>query len=280
MSFVPGLNHVLAAEGVCWLLATATSIYVEQGIWLFSESKVSALKAGRTPIKVGQWCENNELLDCYCLPFETAEDVDLAGEWRPLRSFLLEVSETEFLHLGAAAQLANWFHGHRFCGCCGGDNEMLNDDRALYCQACDSRQYPRLSPCIIALITRGDECLLAVHHRSPGEMFTALAGFIEGGESAEAAVVREVMEEVGLKVGHSRYICSQPWPFPHQLMLGFFTSYISGDISLQDDELAQAQWFHYQHLPPLIPPSVTLSGQLIRQFVAERESANTGTSLS
>ena len=94
-----------------------------------------------------------------------------------------------------------------------------------HCESCQLTQYPRLSPCIITLVTRGEYCLLAHGTRFPQPRYSTLAGFIEAGESAEAALVREVKEEVGVDVTNIRYFRSQSWPFPHSFMLGFFADY-------------------------------------------------------
>ena len=133
--------------------------------------------------------------------------------------------------------------------------------------------YPRLSPCIITLITRGDECLLAWHTRSKEEKYSCLAGFIEIGESPEQTLVREVMEEVGVSVNNIRYVESQPWPFPGQLMLGYFADYTGGDIRLDENEILAAKWFRYDQLPK-VPPVTTISGRLIHAFVQARDGKN------
>lgn len=191
-------------------------------------------------------------------------------EWRSLRSLLGLVDELHFALAGRAMQVIGWDLDHRFCGRCGGATEYHASDRARVCPPCGVSLYPRISPCVIMLVTRGDECLLARHTHHRHSMYTALAGFIEPGESAEQALVREVREEVGLEVGACRYIGSQPWPFPGQLMLGYHTEWAAGSVSPDRDEIAEAGWYHYAELPE-IPPPQTLSGQLIRHFARARE---------
>ncbi|MEZ5567243.1 MAG: NAD(+) diphosphatase [Halioglobus sp.] len=127
-------------------------------------------------------------------------------------------------------------------------------------------QLPAYRPCVIVLITRGEELLLARNANFPQPMYSTLAGFIEAGESAEATLVREVREEVGVEVGNLRYFQSQAWPFPNQLMLGFFAEYAGGEIVCDELEIADAQWFHYTRLP-MIPPVASISGQLIQHYV-------------
>jgi len=190
-------------------------------------------------------------------------------QWLSLRSLLEHLSETDFQTAGRALQVLRWHFDHQFCGRCGNPTVQHSQDLAKTCVHCAIDFYPRLSPCIITLVTRGDECLLAWHTRSTAEKYSCLAGFIEMGESPEQTLEREVMEEVGLRVKNIRYISSQPWPFPGQLMLGYFADYASGDIEVDQQEIRSAHWFRYNQLPK-IPPATTISGRLIKTFVQER----------
>lgn len=126
--------------------------------------------------------------------------------------------------------------------------------------------YPRLSPSIIVLITRGEEVLLAKNANTRGNFYSTLAGFVEPGESLEQTVHREVFEEVGLKVKNLQYFNSQSWPFPNSLMLGFHAEYDSGEINIQEEEIADAQWFHYTEMPNR-PAMVSISGWLIDEHI-------------
>ncbi|GAB2503480.1 NAD(+) diphosphatase [Microbulbifer agarilyticus] len=195
-------------------------------------------------------------------------------EWRGLRTLLGTVEEPLFLLLGRAMQVANWDLDHRFCGRCGLQTCYHAKDRARVCEHCNLSVYPRISPCVIMLLVRGDECLLARHARHRHALYTALAGFIEPGESAEQAVAREADEEVGLSVGMEpgqlRYVGSQPWPFPGQLMIGYLAEVTGGELRPDQDEIAEARWFHRSEIPQAIPPLETLSGRLIRTFVEMR----------
>ncbi|SDK26080.1 NAD(+) diphosphatase [Microbulbifer yueqingensis] len=199
-----------------------------------------------------------------------AEAGDFPGRaWRGLRSLLGAVNDEMFALAGRALQVVSWDCDHRFCGRCGRATEYSPaGERARICPSCELVVYPRISPCVIMLVTRGEECLLARHTHHRHGLFTALAGFIEPGESAEQAVAREVREEVGVSVGQPHYVGSQPWPFPGQLMLGYRVPWKGGDLSLDPGEIADARWFNYRELPGEIPPPQTLSGQLIRGFAA------------
>ncbi|MGD9662457.1 MAG: NAD(+) diphosphatase [Porticoccaceae bacterium] len=183
-----------------------------------------------------------------------------------LRKFLGNLPDGLFRLLGRALQINDWYRAHRYCGYCGGRTTIVANERAMGCDRCRKIYYPRLSPCIMALITRGNECLLARNGQWTVPYYSVLAGFIEPGESAEAALRREVMEEVGLNVGNLHYMGSQPWPFPGQLMLGFFADYAGGDIRVDGIEIVDAQWYPFNDLPN-IPGEFSLSGQLIRLFV-------------
>lgn len=188
--------------------------------------------------------------------------------WLGLRSQLGLIDEALFGLAGRALQVAQWHNDHRFCGRCGGPTKELRGERAKMCPACDLRFYPRLSPCVITLVTREDQCLLARHARSSQPIFTCLAGFVEVGETPEATVHREVYEEVGLQLCDLRYVGSQPWPFPGQLMLGFRAQYLSGDLRVDGEEILEADWFPADKLPQ-VPPIATLSGQMIANFVRQ-----------
>lgn len=175
--------------------------------------------------------------------------------------------EADYARLARAAQLATWDDQNRFCGRCGSALAPHPQDLARQCPDCSLVLYPRISPCIIVLVTRGDRCLLAHSARFPAGRFSTLAGFIEAGETAEAALCREVREEVGIEVKNIRFFASQSWPFPHQLMLGFFADYAGGELQPDGDEILQADWFGVDELPDL-PPPFSIARRLIDHFFA------------
>lgn len=216
---------------------------------------------------LGDW----QQIPLWALSLDTPVDFP-GGQWLPLRSQLGLVDEWLFTLAGRALQLQRWRHEHRFCGRCGGPTEPFGREAARYCAGCELRFYPRLSPCMITLITREDHCLLARHARSRRALYTALAGFVEVGERVEDTVHREIQEEVGLEVAPPRYFGSQPWPFPGQLMLGFHAEYRSGDIRVDGEEILSADWWRYDRLPE-VPPPQTLAGRLIAHFVASQQNS-------
>lgn len=202
-----------------------------------------------------------------------ATDAPPGHQWLGLRSQLELVSPEAFQLAGRALQIARWFYDHRYCGRCGRVTIQDSVDFARVCQNCALRFYPRISPCMIVLVTRGDEILLAHHHRASRVMYTTLAGFVEAGEGVEDCIRREVKEEVGVTVGQLEYFRSQPWPFPGQLMLGFFAEYEAGDIVIDPTEIIDAKWFRYDELPQ-VPATATVAGQLISHYVGVRRAIN------
>jgi len=189
--------------------------------------------------------------------------------WRGLRAFMLEGDFDIYTVLGYAAQIGTWAREHRFCGSCGQAMTQIRWERAMYCQPCDLRSYPRISPSMIVLVTRGDEILLARSPRFVTGVYSTLAGFAEPGESAEDCLVREVREEVAVEVQNIQYVGSQCWPFPHSMMLGFHAEYAGGEILMQPDEIEDAQWFSVHDLPPL-PAGRSIARYLIDLYVARR----------
>jgi NAD+ diphosphatase len=179
--------------------------------------------------------------------------------------------ENDWLAAGRAVQLVEWARTHRFCGRCGEATKRLDNERAMRCPACGLSAFPRLAPAIITLVTRGDgddeEALLARGVQWKQPMYSCLAGFVEPGETLEEAVVRETLEEVGVTVGNVRYIRSQPWPFPHSLMLGFRADWLHGDIVCDPVEIADAQWFRRDEIP-MIPPGISIARRLIDLWLA------------
>jgi NAD+ diphosphatase len=203
---------------------------------------------------------------CYALFHAPNTPIPLGFEWRALRSFLGQVDDLHFDLAGRACQIISWDREHRFCGSCGQETAASPVDNARICHDCNKQFYPRISPCVIVVITREDHCLLARNAAWERQYFSALAGFVEPGETVEHALHREVKEEVSIEVENLKYFGSQPWPFPGQLMLGFHAEYKAGEIEVDQREIAEADWWHYQNLPPC-PNPYTLSGRLIEHFV-------------
>ncbi|MEW6755325.1 MAG: NAD(+) diphosphatase [Candidatus Latescibacterota bacterium] len=181
--------------------------------------------------------------------------------------------EEEVLWLGGrAVQVVRWHCGHRYCGRCGSPTQAHADprERARVCPQCQAQYFPRLSPAVIVLVQRGERFLLARNHRFPPRRYSIIAGFVEPGETLEQAVVREVGEEVGIRVTNVRYFGSQPWPFPNSLMIGFTAEWAGGEIRLAEEEIADAGWYTRDPAQlPELPDGLSISRRLIDWFVAQ-----------
>jgi len=186
-----------------------------------------------------------------------------------LRAVHAELGPEMFVAASRAAQLLTWDREHRFCGACGRPTQRDEGEFARVCTACDLRAYPRISPAIMVLIHRGREVLLARNRRSTTGMFSALAGFVEAGETLEETIVREVREEVGVEIADIRYFGSQSWPFPHSLMIAFTAAYAGGDVVPDGIEIEEARFFDVDALPKLPPAGLSIASRLIAT-VAER----------
>jgi NAD+ diphosphatase len=162
--------------------------------------------------------------------------------------------------------LLNWRRTHRFCGACGAPLGEHPQEVAHKCDACGHLEYPSLSAAVIVRVEKDGKILLARHVQRIQEIFTCLAGYVEVGESLEECVHREVREEVGIEVTDVRYVGSQHWPYPNQLMLAFRAQWKSGDLRLQADELSEARWFDPADLPN-IPPAGSVAYRLIRGLI-------------
>jgi NAD+ diphosphatase len=200
-----------------------------------------------------------------------SEDINLGYEnivEYDTRHLLAISNPDDIVLMGRANQLLHWIKSNKYSGYTGELNEFDSKEEALYSPGTSSMIYPQISPCVLAMVTRGDEILLARNNLFPEGLFSILAGFVEVSESAEETVKREVLEEVNLHVKNIKYYGSQPWPFPSQLMLGFSCEYESGEMILDKNEIAEANWYRFDNLP-YVPPTTSLSGILINSFVED-----------
>lgn len=161
--------------------------------------------------------------------------------------------------------LAEWLLATKCCCGCGAALVPHPTERALVCPSCGRVHYPRISPCVICVVRREGRMLLLRHRQRNQDIFACLAGFVETGESLEAALRREVREETGLEIRNIRYAGSQSWPFPDQLMVGFYADYESGELKLQEEEIIEAGWFSPDAVPASPRPG-SISYKLISGF--------------
>jgi len=204
-----------------------------------------------------------------CVALALPDDAAEPDDWRyaGLRSLFFRLPEALLAIAARAFQIVEWDRTHRYCGRCGTPTADKPGERAKECPACGYVAFPRVTPAMMVLVTRGREVLLARAPRFPPGMFSALAGFVEPGETIEDCIRREVREEVGIEVSNITYFASQSWAFPHSLMIAYTAQYAGGELKPDENEIAEARWFAWDAVPDL-PPSISISRRLIEATVA------------
>jgi NAD+ diphosphatase len=201
------------------------------------------------------------------------DGIELTG----LREAAAILSQADAGLVAYASALAHWHDTHRYCGVCGAPTETREGGHSRRC-ANGHVHHPRTDPVVIMLVSDDDRLLLGRRPPWPPGRYSCLAGFVEPGESLEAAVAREVLEEAGVAVGAVEYRLSQPWPFPLSLMLGFEAIYASGEARVADAELEDVAWFTREEVAggttPLLPPAFTIARRLIDGWLAGRADAS------
>ena len=259
------------------------SPFPTRGLWfIVRESRVLVAESGGLPLHfdvVGETLRMQylgRLGDEHCFAAEVAPELEPPAGWRwsDLRSLYGRLSDAHYALAGRALQLIDWERTHLYCGGCGTPTRARTAERSRECPACGLVAYPRIAPALMALVRRlPDEILLARSPRFPPGMYSALAGFAEPGETLEQCLHREVLEEVGIKVENLRYFASQPWPFPHSLMIAFVCDYRSGEIAADLLEIEDARWFKIARLPSL-PQPISIARRLIDAVVREMETGS------
>jgi NAD+ diphosphatase len=242
-----GNDLVLEADALPSLAALGPSVSLEDAIC------------------IGEWTGGRT---CYALAL-VAPDPPPGLRSIGLRAVHGELGPAAFAIASRAAQLLRWDREHRFCGMCGALTRRAAGEPARICPSCDLHAYPRISPVIMVLVHRGREILLARNRRNTLGAFSALAGFVEAGETLEETIVREVREEVGVEIGDIRYFGSQSWPFPHSLMIAFTAAYAGGEIVPDGIEIEEARFFDVDALPKLPPAGLSIASRLIGTVAAQ-----------
>ena len=213
---------------------------------------------------------------CFALVLDEHSQL-LRGERADLRMLGVLMRDEELALLGYARALVHWHLHNPYCSRCGAATESVHAGFERICRNCGAQHFPRLDPAIIVLVTRGERCLLGRQAGWPAKRYATLAGFVEPGESLEAAVRREVEEETDVRVGRTLYQASQPWPFPSSLMLGFRAEAETTAIHCRDGELEHAAWFSRDDIVRqvnagelLLSPSRSISYRLIRSWFEEQ----------
>ncbi len=176
------------------------------------------------------------------------------------------LNEESLMIISRSFQLFDWIYKQNYCPRTGNKLSEIRDDLSKFCDSCPREYYPKMSPCILVILTHENEILLVRHNNEIRTLYTAIAGFVDLGETLEECVEREVFEEVGLKIKNINYVNSQSWPFPNQLMMAFQAEAISKDVQIDENEILEASWFKPNDLPK-IPPEPSLSNQLIKKAI-------------
>jgi len=230
--------------------------------------RASELAAAGVPLADGHYLGRLDGEDVFGLAAPGAPPEGL-GE-RGLRSLYGKLDELRFTIAGRAVQIVEWDRTHRHCGRCGAATTLGAEERVRICPSCGLRAFPRVAPAVIVLVHRGERVLLARAANFPAAFYSTLAGFVEPGESLEECVAREIREEVGVDVTRLRYFGSQPWPFPHSLMVGFHAEWNGGEIAIDGKEIADAGWYGVDDLPPL-PSGISIARRLIDDWLEARK---------
>lgn len=221
----------------------------------------------------GTWQFLFTLDETPCFLMETAPDAPEGWEYVAVRALRNRATGPRELIFAAwtAFQLANWYRDNRFCGRCGGVTHPAGDERALVCDACKRRIYPRIIPAVIVGVTNGDEILMTKYKGRDIPFYALIAGFTEIGETLEETVAREVMEEAGLKVKNIRYYKSQPWGIVDDLLAGFYCD-VDGDTEIHMDatELKEAVWTRREDVQGQ-PNDFSLTHEMMMVFKAGKE---------
>lgn len=251
-----------------WLVRIDGQFVVNPGATpanLFPRGKSGEFGDPKAALFIGEWQGER----CYAVEADALPE-STPGEPAAIRAVFGIAGGEAFALVCRAAQLLDWKKNHRYCGRCATPTAMKSNEFAMQCPACGLVAYPRISPAVMVLVRRGNELLLARSpHFKPG-VFSALAGFVEAGETLEQCAVREVREEVGVEIANLRYFHSQPWPFPDSLMLAFFADYAGGDITPDPSEIEAAGWYSIDDLP-VLPDPVSIARRLIDAACALQE---------
>ena len=272
-------------QDAAWLaaaLADAATLYVPvrngQSSYIWNDGAPRALlldAATAVPLRAADFCcvLLGEVDGRPCFALGLDDDAVLPeARHDDLRSVSALLPEADLALLGYARAMVHWHRQHRYCGYCGALMQSARAGHERVCGSCGAHWFPRIDPAIIVLVTDGARCLLGRQASWPKGRYSTIAGFVEHGETLEAAVIREVKEETNIEVRNPRYQSSQPWPYPGSLMLGFRAEAASTAIRCNDGELEHAAWFSRDDIASsvdqglMMPPSRSISYRLIKSW--------------
>lgn len=263
LAFVPGVASPEPFEGpALWLAYRRRELLIERD----GGPPVAPQLAGLVP-RTTHFLGRLGDVPCFAAELDADAEAPPGTAFSDLRGLFGRLGDKLFALAGRGVQIVDWDRTHRYCGACGGPTEPSAAERSRRCEACDVIAFPRLAPAVIVCVERGDEILLARSPHFPPGFYSVPAGFVEPGESVEEAVAREIWEETGVDVDDVRYFGSQPWPFPHSLMLGFTARWRSGDVRIDPTELEDAAFFRYDEMPQWFRGRISIAGWLIEDFL-------------
>lgn len=213
----------------------------------------------------------------FAFAIQAENDITEMESFQDMRVVAAGLSPTELAMAGQAKSLLEWHDEHRFCAKCGAGSRSQRGGTTRQCDSCETTHFPRVNPVTIMLVINGDDCLLGRGHSWPDGAFSALAGFVSPGETIEEGCAREIFEEVGLTIHPPRYVFSQPWPFPSQLMIGLICETDQRELTIDKNEIEDAQWFSRETVEQVFakqsdafkrPPRFTIAHQLLRHWLA------------
>lgn len=260
----PG-NEPPGESGVWIILQGGNVVVVQDGQSLsLPEGTVPNTIAPHTkPLFIGYWHGRPLRV------FSISTDTPLATPY-VVNSFNagLQQLDADLLTLaGLGKQILHWDQQSGYCSCCGAATKRLKGTWGKKCTACPAEHFPHIHPCAIVMVRRGDQVLLTRKAEWPAGRYSLVAGFVDFGESLEECALREIREETGIVARNIRYVGSQNWPFPSQLMAGFVAEYAGGEIIVDKKELDDARWFQVDALP-LLPPPRSIARWIIDNFTS------------
>jgi NAD+ diphosphatase len=214
------------------------------------------------PLRMGTW--RGSSLRVVTLP--KGEPLPAGFVWEAFNAPVQQLPDDVMTLGGLASQILAWRRKSARCSVCGAATAEIAETWGRRCGGCGMEHYPHIHPCVIVLVRKGEEFLLGRKAEWADGRYSLVAGFVDFGESLEECVRREVREETGVEVTNIRYVGSQNWPFPSQLMAGFVADWAGGEIDVSSDELEDAQWFCRERLPPAFPAKRSIARWIIDNY--------------
>jgi len=267
MQFYPSITPPDSFEKALWFIFNGSSLVVSVDKTGIHVPYFSDPETGGLPVKSRIYLGKVDSVHCFCGELQSSVPDNSGFEIKELRPLFDQLQPALYNVASKALQIISWDRDHHFCGACGSRTDSIDNEYAKKCRECGLLFYPRISPAVIVAIVRDNKILLA--RRKGSQMFSVIAGYVEAGESLEQTVIREVMEEVSLRVKNVKYFSSQPWAFSNALMVAFTAEYDSGEIKPDGEEIFEAQWFSAESLPNILPGKVSIARKLIDWFIEE-----------